>query len=100
MHELLEIEMILKKEAVRLSGDEELGLNGAPVVIIVGGTRQSGVSGTLVASSFKNAQMRDMLGVLQAAIQIVSLKHFFLDHKRLGPALLKRLAASSSEDAD
>jgi hypothetical protein len=74
MHEQHPIEIKLKREANRIS--EELG--GAPVAIVVGGSTEQGVPRTMTSSSIKgdDIRLRDLLGILQTAIQIESWKHF------------------------
>jgi hypothetical protein len=74
MHEKHKIEKELKSEAEQLSAR----YGNAPVVIIVGGINRKDVPRTMTASSFKNSEgrLRDLLGILQASIQIESLKHF------------------------
>jgi hypothetical protein len=73
MHEQTEIEKKLKPIAIDLSKP----LNGAPVVIIVGGSSETQVPITMTATSFEpgGGRMRDLLGILQASIQIESMKH-------------------------
>lgn len=73
MHEKHGIERRLKIESDRIS--EEFG--GAPVVVIIGGTEEAGVPRTMTASSLrgKNIRLRDLLGILQASIQVESWKH-------------------------
>lgn len=71
MYEQHEIEKALKEDAARISERYD----GAPVVIVVGG-KAPGPKRTMTASSMgPGARMRDLLGVLQAAIQIESAKH-------------------------
>ena len=74
MHEQHDIEKQLKAEAIRIS--EQMG--GAPVVIIAGGDTQANIPRTMTASSIKgkDVRLRDLLGILQTAIQIESWKHF------------------------
>jgi hypothetical protein len=75
MHEQHPVERRLKDEARRLSAE----LEGGPVVIVVGGVGGS-VRRTLTASSYGpgEVRLRDLLGLLEASIQIESLKHFGL----------------------
>ena len=53
--------------------------NGAPVAVIVAGSKKANVPQTITVFSElgegREARMRDQLGILQAAIQIESLKH-------------------------
>lgn len=71
MHETHEIEIALKAEAERISQQ----YNGAPVVILVAGSTEAGVPRVMTASNLKG-RLRDLLGILQTAIQIESWKHF------------------------
>ncbi len=79
MHEKDKIEEELHKRAEDISSD----YNGAPVVIIVGGTGEivndKGVlkRNMLGSSMHSGYRLRDLLGMLQTSIQIESLKHFF-----------------------
>ena len=74
MHEQHDIEKRLKEEANRIS--EEMG--GAPIVIVAGGDTDANIPRTMTASSIKGKEvrLRDLLGILQTAIQIESWKHF------------------------
>jgi uridylate kinase len=86
MHEFDKTEIKLKQAAIDISRQ----LNGAPVVIVVGGGGD--VYRTMTASSFKAVQrgrLRDLLGILQASIQIETLKHF---------GLISKLERSRSDD--
>jgi UDP-N-acetylglucosamine:LPS N-acetylglucosamine transferase len=74
MHERSVIEKALKREAVRLSAR----YGNAPVVIILGGSKGEKISRTMTASLIKNGRLRDLVGILQTAIQIETLKHFDL----------------------
>lgn len=71
MYESHDIEKELKTEAERLS----VKYGGAPVVIIVGGSDDASVPRVMTASSIKG-RLRDLLGVLQASIQVEGWKHF------------------------
>ncbi len=76
MHELHRIEHDLKDEARRISERYK----GAPVIVIVGGTgdEELDLKRTMTASSYEpgeEGRLRDLLGILQAAIQIESSKH-------------------------
>jgi hypothetical protein len=73
MHEQHEIEKMLKTEARRISKK----LHGAPVVIIVGGSTQADIPRTMTATYIQggDVRLRDLLGLLQASIQIESWKH-------------------------
>ncbi|MCP5179525.1 MAG: hypothetical protein H6993_17660 [Pseudomonadales bacterium] len=73
MHETDPLELKLRQEAERLSQ----GLGGAPVVIVVGGDKATDVPRTItVTGSASPLRLRDLLGILQAAIQTESWKHF------------------------
>jgi hypothetical protein len=72
MHEQDPIELELKSEAKKLREKY-----GAPVVIIVAGAKEAKIHRTMTASSFGKGEwrLRDLLGILQASIQIESWKH-------------------------
>lgn len=55
---------------------EEMG--GAPVAVVVGGSDDAEVPHTVAAMSSRKEEtrLRDLLGMLQAAMQIETLKHF------------------------
>jgi hypothetical protein len=74
VHEEHEIEKRLKVEAKRISNEHK----GAPVVIVVGGDTEAGIPRSMIASSIggRDVRLRDLLGILQTAIQIESWKHF------------------------
>lgn len=74
MHEEHDIEKRLKTEAQRLSGE----FGGAPVVILVGGSEAANIPRVMTGSWFQgvDVRLRDLLGILQTAIQIESWKHF------------------------
>jgi hypothetical protein len=76
MHEIHEIEKGLRQEAQRISKRH----GGAPVVIVVGGHREADtdIRRCMTASTLQGYRLRDLLGILQTAIQIESLKHFQL----------------------
>jgi hypothetical protein len=76
MHERHPIEKKLKIMAKQISAEH----GDAPVVIIIGGTPLK-IPRTMTASSFTKGRLRDLLGVLQASIQVESLKHFGLINK-------------------
>lgn len=73
MHEEHEIGL-QKKEAEILSKK----YNGAPVVILVAGDSEANIPRTMTSSSIKggDVRLRDLIGILQTAIQIESWKHF------------------------
>jgi hypothetical protein len=70
MDEKHEIEKKLKGEAERISAEYE----GAPVVIIVGGSETKDIPHTMTGSFIDGGRgrLRDFLGLLQASMQIVS----------------------------
>ena len=74
IHEQHKIENRLKSEATKLSSE----YGGAPVVIIVAGYSDANIPRTMTASSIKgtDVRLRDLLGIMQTAIQIESWKHF------------------------
>jgi hypothetical protein len=73
MHEIHDIEFELWDEAERLSEK----YRGAPVVIIIGGHAPAGVGRCMLSSTLHNAsRLRDLLGILETAKQIETLKHF------------------------
>jgi hypothetical protein len=71
MHESHEIEYRLKTEAERIG--RELG--GVPVVVIAAGDTDAGIPRTMTGSNL-TGRLRDLLGILQTAIQIETHKHF------------------------
>lgn len=74
MHEEHEIEKRLREEASRISAD----FGGAPVVVLIGGSETDSVPRVMTGSCIKGSdvRLRDLLGILQTAIQIESWKHF------------------------
>jgi hypothetical protein len=75
MHEEHDIEKQLLQEAERISEAHK----GAPVVIIVGGSTEAEIPRCMLASTLRPAEgyrLRDLLGILQTAIQIETQKHF------------------------
>ncbi len=75
MHETHPIEDELRREAERLSRKYK----GAPVVIIVAGHGGLTVPRSMLGSSLHEGhRLRDLLGILEAAKQIESLKHFYV----------------------
>lgn len=73
MHETDPIELELKSEAARLS----LRFSGAPVVIVLAGDKSADIPRTITTSASSTPlRLRDLLGILQAAIQTESWKHF------------------------
>ena len=71
MYESHDIEKELKAEAIRISEQ----YNGAPVVIVMGVSDSADIPRVMTASSIQG-RLRDLLGVLQASIQVESWKHF------------------------
>jgi hypothetical protein len=76
MHEIHEIEKKLRQDAERISKRH----GGAPVVIIVGGYTEgdTDIRRCMTASTLQGYHLRDLLGILQTAIEIETLKHFQL----------------------
>jgi len=80
MHEKSNIEKELRAKAEDISSE----YNGAPVIIIVGGTGEAikdkgELNRNMLGSSMHDGyRLRDLFGILQTSIQIESLKHFFL----------------------
>ena len=74
MHEKHRIEKQLRGEAERISAS----YGGAPVIVILAGSAEADVSRTMIASTLHDQgdRLRDLLGILQTAIQIETLKHF------------------------
>ncbi len=73
MHETDPSELELKSEAERLSAR----FGGAPVVIVIAGDKSADIPRTITTSaSATPLRLRDLLGILQAAIQTESWKHF------------------------
>jgi hypothetical protein len=73
MHETEPLELDLQAEAARISAR----LGAAPVVIVVGGDKDADVPRTITVSASRSPlRLRDLLGILQAAIQTESWKHF------------------------
>jgi hypothetical protein len=67
------IEMKLSNMAKEISKEYD----GAPVVIIVGGTGKKGLTRCMTGfSHYGKSRLRDLLGILQTSIQIETLKHF------------------------
>jgi hypothetical protein len=73
MHEIHDIEPDLWDDAERLG--KKYG--GAPMVIIVAGDASADVGRCMLSSTLHaGARLRDLLGLLETAKQIESLKHF------------------------
>jgi UDP-N-acetylglucosamine:LPS N-acetylglucosamine transferase len=73
MHHRSPVEREIMKDAKAISAR----YNGAPVVVIVGGaTGNRRLDRTMTASANAGGRLRDLLGLLQASIQIESWKHF------------------------
>ncbi|MFX1534099.1 MAG: hypothetical protein ACFFDI_07690 [Promethearchaeota archaeon] len=70
----IQIKKEIFEEAKKLSDKYD----GAPVVIIVAGSKEARVLQCLTGWAFpdKETRLRDIVGVLQTAIQIESLRHF------------------------
>tara|TARA_R110000850_G_scaffold84956_7_gene182389 strand:+ start:425 stop:778 length:354 start_codon:yes stop_codon:yes gene_type:complete len=69
----------LHEAADRLS--QELG--GAPVVVVVGGSSEHGAEATVAGwsnlSNSREGRFRDVVGILQSAIQLESFLHYMED---------------------
>ena len=51
----------------------------APVVVIIGGNAETGIKHCMLGSSMHTGErLRDLLGILETAKQIETLKHFRL----------------------
>ena len=76
---VLEIKSLLHNKADEIS---EL-LNGAPVVIVSGGSTQHDVPATVAGwanmTEERETRFRDVIGLLQSAIQIESFWHYMED---------------------
>ena len=73
MHETDPIELELKSEAERMS----VRFSGAPVVIVLAGDKSADIPRTITTSASSTPlRLRDLLGILQTAIQTESWKHF------------------------
>ena len=94
MHETHPIEDDLRKEAERISAR----YRGAPTVVIVAGHQGLTVPRSMLGSSLHAGhRLRDLLGILEAAKQIESLKHFFVgDFGKERKARLKRAKGSKA----
>ncbi|MFQ6109463.1 MAG: hypothetical protein ACE5L7_07915 [Candidatus Aminicenantales bacterium] len=82
MHETHPLEEKLRREAERISARYK----GAPVIIIIAGTGKLSdpediPKRCMIASTLRpeKHRLRDIVGILQTAIQIETLKHFFPD---------------------
>ena len=73
MHERTKVEIELCQEAERISAAH----NGAPVIVILAGSAEAGVNRTMLGSTLHAGyRLRDLLGLLETAKQIETLKHF------------------------
>ncbi len=89
MHEIHEIEDELREEAEHLSEK----YHGAPVVVIVGGYKGLTVPRCMTGTSLHAGyRLRDLVGMLETAKQIETLKHF-----RIG-AFGKRMKEKKGDD--
>jgi hypothetical protein len=65
------------------AGDLSKELGGAPVVVVVGGSAKHGVDATLAGWANlvegREGRFRDVLGILQAAVQLESFLHYVED---------------------
>ena len=72
------------KQRLHEAADElsrELG--GAPVVVVVGGSSEHGIEATVAGwsnlSQHREGRFRDVLGILQSAVQLESFFHYMED---------------------
>lgn len=73
MHEVHDIEFELWDEAERIRDK----YNGAQVVIMLGGDKAANIERNMISSTMHNGErLRDLLGLIESAKQIESLKHF------------------------
>ena len=75
MHERHEVEKALKQKAREISEE----LNGADIVIIAAGGQKAKLNRTMTASTYDRdhpGRLRDLLGILETAKQIETIKHF------------------------
>jgi len=76
---VLEIKSELHKEAQKISAKYQ----GAPVVIVVGGSSQHNVPATVAGWANRvegrESRFRDVVGLLQSAVQIESFWHYMED---------------------
>lgn len=88
MHEILDLEMDLKAKAQKIS--KKFG--GAGTIIIVAGNRDAGIKRCMLGSSLILGpnRLRDLLGILETAIQIESLKHWRIKPFNKLPLYLKK----------
>ena len=71
-----------KLHAAAKAVSEELG--GAPVVVVAGGSSAHGLEATMagwanISGSGREARFRDIVGILQSAVQIESFLHYMED---------------------
>ncbi len=71
----IKIKESLKLHAQKISEEQ----NGAPIIIIAAGSNNAGISGTITAwanlADDGNGRLRDLLGILETAKQLETLKH-------------------------
>ena len=72
----MDLQEYLHQEPERISRE----LNGAAVVVIAAGSREARLKHTHIGwahiADAREGRLRDLLGILQASIQIETLKHF------------------------
>lgn len=84
MHETSEIEKELKAKALEIQKNlEKRGFRSPPVIIILGGIYDKRTNRTMFGS-VGCRRLRDFLGILEAAKQIATLKHFLLIERKRG----------------
>jgi len=74
MHEIVDMEMDLKAKAKEISGE----YGGSETIIIIAGNKEAGIGRCMLGSTLILGpnRLRNLLGILETAIQIESLKHF------------------------
>jgi hypothetical protein len=75
MHEIHPVEKSLQSQAQKISRQ----FHGAPVVIIVAGSRKAEIPRCMLGSTLHaGTRLRDLVGILETVKQIETLKHFQL----------------------
>lgn len=76
------IEIELRRRAEQISET----YRGAHVIVMVAGSAQANVPRCMIGSTLRQEgyRLRDLLGVLQTAIQIETLRHFFRSRGQSG----------------
>ena len=85
MQDVENIRKQLEEHAKKISQEQ----GGPPVVVIIAGSANAGVPACITAwanlGQGREGRLRDLLGILQTAIQIESLKHLKLQKKNDTP---------------